>query len=1237
MIKKLQLACAFLFLASIGAFAQQGSIKGKIFDKATKEPLAFASVVAEMGGAQKGGAQSDFDGEYNIKPLQAGEYTIRISYVGYNELVITGVIVSGDNITFKDLAVSKMVIEHSVIEIEAYQRPLINKGNPSIQSTATKEDIEAAVTRDVRAVAAQTAGVFQRDDGDDVNVRGSRSGETNYFVDGIRIRGLTNLPKAGVEQISVISGGIPAQYGDVTGGVINITTRGPEQEFGVGVNLETSELFDKFGHNLASLSLSGPILSKKNADGSKKSILGFFVAADYTNDVDPDPSGIGMYKLKGNLFDDLVNNPLQNVKYTIQPNGTKKYSSTKKGQYYHADSFEKIKIKQNTGQGNVSVTAKIDFQPDQNNIFTVGGNLNRQDKNVFNIDRALYNYNENPQQIDLDWRAFARYTKKIGNSSNEDNKSASLLKNTYFSIQAEYTVNKRTTQDEAHKNNFWNYGYRGKLVNNITRVNNPDPNDLKAEQGWYVYGPNDSAFYNSSISLIDINHYYYTPTGLNPYAEAYTINGLLGSVGFNDFQQETDITDAGGLLNGQNPSSINAEWQSVGAQFNRYTITNNDAYRFVFSGNTDIKNHAITLGLEFEQRIDRTYDMFPNGLWTSGSQFSNQFFTHVAYLPVGSDSLIRNFTPAYNTQAYKSFYERIRDRLGMNYDQRLDFSSLSPEQLNAMSLDLFTPDQLILTTQIINTYAGYDYTGKKLGKGSRPTFSDFWNKKVNGSYSREVDAFRPVYMAGYIQDNFSIDNLVFNVGVRVDRFDANQVMLKDKYSLYAVKTAGEVSNLGAHPDNIKDSYVIYVDDPVKPTKILGYRDKNVWYDTQGRIVSDPDFLAKENSGNLYPYLVYPDEAKSDGGIHNVNGWDPSKSFKDYEPQYSVMPRIAFTFPISDVAMFFAHYDVLSSRPAERLRLDPVSYIQSFDASSFINNPNLKPEKTTNYELGFKQVLSKSSALSLSAFYIEKKNLIQVVKVPYAYPVAYTTYDNIDFANIKGFTLGFDLRRTGNIRMTANYTLQFADGTGSGVNSSLELAQTDQPNIRLILPLDFDQRHLFTMNFDYRYGKGSGYNGPIVSKKQIFSNTGLSMQLKAGSGTPYTRQSRPTPEAAAIGWQSNGQRAVEGEVNGARLPWTFSVDFKIDKDFEIKVGDKKSLSLNVYFQMQNALDIRNVTQVYRVTGNAKDDGFINSADGILASSTSVDQQAYKDQYSIKLQNPNYYTIPRRSRIGISVNF
>ncbi|MBU3743591.1 MAG: TonB-dependent receptor [Sediminibacterium sp.] len=71
-----------------------------------------------------------------------------------------------------------------------------------------------------------------------------------------------------------------------------------------------------------------------------------------------------------------------------------------------------------------------------------------------------------------------------------------------------------------------------------------------------------------------------------------------------------------------------------------------------------------------------------------------------------------------------------------------------------------------------------------------------------------------------------------------------------------------------------------------------------------------------------------------------------------------MPRIAFAFPISDVANFFAHYDVLTQRPPSFNRLDPLQYLNvENNQGGFVNNPDLKPEKTIDYELGFAQVLN----------------------------------------------------------------------------------------------------------------------------------------------------------------------------------------------------------------------------------------------------------------------------------------
>jgi outer membrane receptor protein involved in Fe transport len=83
---------------------------------------------------------------------------------------------------------------------------------------------------------------------------------------------------------------------------------------------------------------------------------------------------------------------------------------------------------------------------------------------------------------------------------------------------------------------------------------------------------------------------------------------------------------------------------------------------------------------------------------------------------------------------------------------------------------------------------------------------------------------------------------------------------------------------------------------------------------------------------------------------------------------------------------------------------------------------LKPQRTIDYEVGYKQALNQSSALTISAFYREMRNLIQVIPVNYAYPVNYTTFGNIDFGTVKGLSVAYDLRRTGNVRLTANYAV-----------------------------------------------------------------------------------------------------------------------------------------------------------------------------------------------------------------------
>ena len=138
----------------------------------------------------------------------------------------------------------------------------------------------------------------------------------------------------------------------------------------------------------------------------------------------------------------------------------------------------------------------------------------------------------------------------------------------------------------------------------------------------------------------------------------------------------------------------------------------------------------------------------------------------------------------------------------------------------------------------------------------------------------------------------------------------------------------------------------------------------------------------------------------------------------------------------------------------------------------ISNPNLKPERITNYELGFQQALNKdkTAAISISAYYKETRDLIQLVQYAGADPNQnYYSYDNLDFKTIKGFSLSFDMRQSNNVRINANYTLQYAEGTGLTSTTMSELIKEGYTTLKMLNPIADDRRHEFKANVDYRLG------------------------------------------------------------------------------------------------------------------------------------------------------------------------
>src|ERR1044072_4043334 len=234
MLRKLYVVLAILLASVTVGSAQSGAgINGKVIDKTTREGIPFAVVTVSLNGVNAGGTTTDLNGEFQIKPLSAGIYVMKIQYTGYQPVEYKGVIVKDLNITYFDnpsIEMNPTSTQLTEAVIVDYKEPLIDPGTKS-GGTVTREEFLAMPSKNINSVAATTAGVYQSDEGKVLNMRGQRDNGTAYFIDGQRVIGSANLPQSSIEQVSVITGGVPAQFGDATGGVVNITTRGPQSQY----------------------------------------------------------------------------------------------------------------------------------------------------------------------------------------------------------------------------------------------------------------------------------------------------------------------------------------------------------------------------------------------------------------------------------------------------------------------------------------------------------------------------------------------------------------------------------------------------------------------------------------------------------------------------------------------------------------------------------------------------------------------------------------------------------------------------------------------------------------------------------------------------------------------------------------------------------------------------------------------------------------------------------------------
>jgi outer membrane receptor protein involved in Fe transport len=1196
------------------AMIAQTSLGGTITEEESGEPVLSGSVVLKKNGTFITGTSTDFDGNYNFANIDPGTYDMEISYVGFQTRIITDVVVFVGKANKLDVQLGAGVNLDEVV-VTGYRVPLIEQDNTTQGRTITSEDIKSLPTRNIGALAANAAGVSQADEGDGLFMKGSRSDGTYYYVDGIRVQG-NLVPETEIDQLQVITGGIEAQYGDVTGGIISITTKGPSNDFSGSIDAETSEYLDPYRNSLIGLSLSGPLL--KNSDG--QSVLGFRLAGRYTYQYDDDPPAIPIYRVTDEKLKELEANPVLPFGNGGKVIAAEEVVGPNDVQVLDARPFEDRKI--------ANLTAKLDARLSDAVDVTFSGSYN-QSINRFTPDRwTVYNSHNNPYDTQTDYRGNFRFRHRLGNqgvSSTDADQKISPIQNASYIIQVGYEKNFADRSDFQHGDNLFDYGYIGKWDYTWEPQITFDQTGTSAEHTDFTRQFNN-----------------YTPGTVNPVLAAYNNSS--------DFDDVNDIE----VRNGQVSSLYQRAFdfhQNVGYVYDLYRKQEDDIVTVNLTGNFDLLTsksankgrHNIQFGIMYEQRTLRRYDVNPFDLWVLGDQLANRHILGVdtnevvgqLTFPIGFEDTLNVdvYDKLIDTATYQNsrFFRQIRNLTGQGLREYVNVQGIAPED---MSLSMFSAQELNDQNNLL--YYGYDYLGNKLDP--TVTFDDFFtSRNADGIRDFPVAAMRPIYASAYIQDKFTFKDIIFRLGLRVDRYDANTKVLKDPYSLYEIMGAGDFHGEfgGERPGNIGDDYKVYVTTD-NGEEIKAYRNGDQWYRANGTPVNDGNQIF-ESGGLVFPKIKNV-EARTNTNYIKSEDFQQDAALKDYEVQVNWMPRLAFSFPISDEANFFAHYDILVQRPASNnivTALDYFYFIENFENGRRNipkNNANLLPERTVDYEVGFQQKLSNTSALKIAAYYKEMRNMIQ--RRTYLYVptlITYDTYDNQDFGTVKGFTFTYDLRRTGNIQAQVAYTLQYADGTGSDPNSQRGLTQ--RGNLRTLFPLSFDERHRFNINFDYRYASGKKYNGPVIAGTDILANTGLNIQAVAVSGRPYTQKLVPA--------RFGGDGTV-GAINGARLPWNFTINARLDKSFTLGGGNgKRGLDCNVYIRVSNLLNTQNWRNVYAASGTPYDDGFLQSSRGqqeinaLVSSNRNLDN--YLASYQWRMLNADYFSLPRRIFIGAQFGF
>ena len=269
-----------------------GKISGFVKDAETGDPLPGVNIVLEKTML---GSATDLDGYFFIINIPPGRYKLKATMMGYQsqtaELTVLVDLTVKVNFNLKPT-----VMELGETVTVTAQRPLIEPEVTSKRSTITADMIENMPIRNAQDIITLQSGVIMMDDGnkiagfetrgiDQVHVRGGRSGEIAYMVDGMYVEDAiyagmgTSVNREAIQELTTIIGAFDAEYGEAQSAVVNIVTKEGGTRFNITSEYNSSDIAGLFSkadavrdaHQVIG-SISGPVPFFKN--------MSFFISGE---------------------------------------------------------------------------------------------------------------------------------------------------------------------------------------------------------------------------------------------------------------------------------------------------------------------------------------------------------------------------------------------------------------------------------------------------------------------------------------------------------------------------------------------------------------------------------------------------------------------------------------------------------------------------------------------------------------------------------------------------------------------------------------------------------------------------------------------------------------------------------------------------------------------------------------------------------------------------------------------